>query len=187
MKNGLAYCSAKTAATMAMMVRLRLRTPTGAETVVVVSSSSALRGSRSVVSTPIMAPFASCERLSGLGLELLLDHNGSLRTLCRCHDHELYVERGVPHYEYSRHAGLAVAIGLDGALPRELAPELRRERLLLVLPGGEEQRAARDGVSVLQVHRGEPAVRVLEAGDPPVVHRDALGEQLLPDRRWKPR
>src|SRR5829696_7736665 len=99
MKNCLAYCSAKTAATIAMTVRLRLRMPIGAETVVVVSSSSAFRGSRSVVSTPITAPFASCERLSGLGLELFVDQHGSLRALRRRHDHELYVERGVPHYE----------------------------------------------------------------------------------------
>src|ERR671920_2107919 len=124
MKNCLPYCSATTAATIAMTVRLRLRTPTGAETVVVVSSSSAFRGSRSVVSTPIMAPFVSCERLSGLGLELLVDQDGSLRALCRCHDHELYVERGVPHYEHTRDAGLAVTIGFDSPLPRELASEL---------------------------------------------------------------
>src|ERR671912_409572 len=128
MKNCLPCCSAKTAATMPTSVRLRLRMPTGAG-IVVVSSSSALRGSRSVVSTPIIAPFASCERLAGLGLELLVDQDRSLRALRRCHDHELYVERGVSHYEDSRHAGLPIAVGLDGALSRELAPELRRERL----------------------------------------------------------
>ena len=151
----------------------------GAGTVVVVSSSSAFRGSSSVVSALIIAPFASGERLSGLGLELLVDQDGGLRALRGRHDHELYVERGVSHDKDPRYAGLPVSIGPDRPLPRELAPELRRERLALVLPGREEQRAARNGIPVLQPNGVEPAVLVVECGDAAVVDRDALRAQLL--------
>ena len=144
---------------MAMTVRLRLRIPIGADTVVVRLLVVGLSRIEERCLDTHHPPSASRERLSGLGLELLVDQDGSLRALRRRDDHELYVERGVAHDEYSRHAGLPVTIGLDRPLPRELAPELRRERLLLIWPGREEQRAARDASPVLQPHRGQPAVR----------------------------
>ena len=86
-----------------------------------------------------VARHASACPASAWNCRLISD--GGLRAFCSGHDDELYVERGVAHDEEAGHAGLAVAIGLDGALPRELATELRRERILLVLPGREEQRA----------------------------------------------
>jgi hypothetical protein len=106
------------------------------------------------------------------GLELPVDQHGGLGAFRGGHDDKLYVEGRIADDEDTGHAGLPVAIGPDGALARELAPEACGERVLWPLPGGEEQRIARHAVAVAQPERLQPPVHVIERRDGLIVHDD---------------